>query len=106
MPAFLHLEKICAAFDAPSLAATRPRLATFVMSGEPLRDIWGRLFDGSDTVAKIMNPLLEPHRANCEFKHVERFATRPPLSACSTASTGTLRGMTPSTRRSAATPIR
>jgi REP element-mobilizing transposase RayT len=80
VPSFLHLGEVCAAFDAPSLAVARPRLSTFVMSGEPLRDLWARLFEGSSTLAKTLDPLLEPHRANCEFNYVERFATRPPLA--------------------------
>ena len=76
----LRLGEVCSAFDAASLAEARPRLATFVMSGEPLRDIWGRLFEGSDRLAKTIDPLVEPHRANCEFNYVERFATRPALA--------------------------
>jgi len=80
VPAFLHLEKVCAAFDAPSLAAARPRLSTFVMSGAPLHEVWGRLFEGSDILARTIDPLLEPHRTNREMTYVERFATRPPLT--------------------------
>ena len=35
---------------------------------------------GSDALAKTIDPLLEPHRTNCEFSYLERFATRPPLA--------------------------
>ena len=67
------------AFGTSDPDTGRARFAHFVSAGLP-DDFTDRLLYGSDRLAALMAPALEPQRDNRDFVYAHRFAARPTLS--------------------------
>ena len=78
-PKLLSTSYSWGAFGTSDPGIGRARFAHFVSAGLP-DDFNDALLYGSDRLAALMAPQLEPHRANSDFVYSHRFAARPPLA--------------------------
>lgn len=80
VPAFLTVDRVWRAVNAPDADSGRQRLMAFVSAGHEGRDLMTRLLCGGENLVRSVDSTLRPYREDPEFVYAERFATRPPLA--------------------------
>jgi REP element-mobilizing transposase RayT len=78
-PPFLTLDPVWRAFGCLDDVSGRPRYIAHVGKEGPVEELQDAVLFGGDLLARIVRPLLEPHREDRAFLYEDRFATRPPL---------------------------
>ena len=79
LPSFVAINEVWSAFGTSDALIGRERFVTFVRAG--LQDVFPNpLLYGSETLAKLLAPELEPSQEDREFVYLERFACRPSIT--------------------------